>query len=78
MWMFLVCDASSCGLHFFFVVANGISPLSSIELRCANAGDRRLVSPHVTIYAFPMAAISSITNRVTGITLSLGLPVLSR
>jgi succinate dehydrogenase (ubiquinone) cytochrome b560 subunit len=32
----------------------------------------RPVSPHVTIYAFPIAAISSITNRVTGITLSLG------
>jgi succinate dehydrogenase (ubiquinone) cytochrome b560 subunit len=32
----------------------------------------RPVSPHVTIYAFPMAAISSITNRVTGVALSLG------
>lgn len=30
----------------------------------------RPVSPHVTIYAFPMAAISSITNRVTGCALS--------
>lgn len=32
----------------------------------------RPVSPHVTIYAFPVAAISSITNRVTGTALSLG------
>lgn len=32
----------------------------------------RPVSPHVTIYAFPMAAISSITNRVTGCALSVG------
>jgi len=30
----------------------------------------RPVSPHVTIYAFPVAAISSITNRVTGCALS--------
>lgn len=32
----------------------------------------RPVSPHVTIYAFPIAAISSITNRVTGCALSMG------
>ena len=30
------------------------------------------VSPHVMIYAFPITAISSITNRVTGTALSLG------
>ena len=33
----------------------------------------RPVSPHVTIYSFPIAAISSITNRVTGTALSLGV-----
>jgi succinate dehydrogenase (ubiquinone) cytochrome b560 subunit len=32
----------------------------------------RPVSPHVTIYAFPIAALSSITNRVTGCALSMG------
>ena len=32
----------------------------------------RPVSPHVTIFAFPITAISSITNRVTGCALSLG------
>ena len=32
----------------------------------------RPVSPHVTIYSFPVAALSSITNRVTGVTLSFG------
>lgn len=30
------------------------------------------VSPHVLIYAFPIVAISSITNRVTGAALSVG------
>jgi succinate dehydrogenase (ubiquinone) cytochrome b560 subunit len=32
----------------------------------------RPVSPHVTIYAFPVTALSSITNRVTGCALSFG------
>jgi hypothetical protein len=32
----------------------------------------RPVSPHVTIYKFPPAAISSITNRVTGVMLTSG------
>jgi succinate dehydrogenase (ubiquinone) cytochrome b560 subunit len=32
----------------------------------------RPMSPHVTIYTFPVGALSSITNRVTGVALSLG------
>jgi succinate dehydrogenase (ubiquinone) cytochrome b560 subunit len=32
----------------------------------------RPVSPHVTIYAFPAGALTSITNRVTGVALSVG------
>jgi len=32
----------------------------------------RPVSPHLQIYAFPIAALSSITIRVTGMTLSFG------
>ena len=32
----------------------------------------RPVSPHVTIYSFPIAALTSITNRVTGVALSIG------
>lgn len=32
----------------------------------------RPVSPHVEIYAFPVTALSSITNRMTGIALSAG------
>eukprot|EP00592_Proboscia_alata_P008799 CAMPEP_0194364100 /NCGR_PEP_ID=MMETSP0174-20130528/11997_1 /TAXON_ID=216777 /ORGANISM="Proboscia alata, Strain PI-D3" /LENGTH=144 /DNA_ID=CAMNT_0039137937 /DNA_START=134 /DNA_END=568 /DNA_ORIENTATION=- len=36
--------------------------------RMARTG--RPVSPHVTIYAFPIMALSSITNRITGIALS--------
>ena len=32
----------------------------------------RPLSPHVTIYAFPASAISSITNRVTGVSLAVG------
>jgi succinate dehydrogenase (ubiquinone) cytochrome b560 subunit len=32
----------------------------------------RPVSPHVTIYKFPITSISSIMNRVTGVALSVG------
>jgi succinate dehydrogenase (ubiquinone) cytochrome b560 subunit len=32
----------------------------------------RPVSPHVTVYKFPVAALSSIANRVTGVGLSAG------
>jgi succinate dehydrogenase (ubiquinone) cytochrome b560 subunit len=32
----------------------------------------RPVSPHVTIYTFPIGALTSITNRVTGVALSIG------
>jgi len=32
----------------------------------------RPVSPHVTIYSFPITALTSITNRVCGISLSFG------
>jgi len=32
----------------------------------------RFVSPHVTIYKFPITALSSITNRVTGVFLTIG------
>ena len=30
------------------------------------------MSPHVTIYSFPIGALTSITNRVTGVALSFG------
>merc|ERR1719223_1347578 len=33
---------------------------------------QRPVSPHVTIYSFPITALTSITNRVTGVALSIG------
>ena len=36
------------------------------------AAKGRPVSPHVTIYAFPVVAISSITVRVTGVMLTIG------
>lgn len=38
----------------------------------------RPVSPHVTIYKFPVVALSSITNRVTGVALSAGMLILFR
>jgi hypothetical protein len=35
----------------------------------------RPVSPHVTIYKFPVVALSSITNRVTGVILTGGTSI---
>jgi hypothetical protein len=35
----------------------------------------RPVSPHVEIYKFPPAALSSIANRITGVALSAGILV---
>jgi hypothetical protein len=32
----------------------------------------RPVSPHVTIYKWPVAAVSSVLNRATGMTLTVG------
>ena len=60
---------------------NGFSPLNNnIRLLATEASytekqikKGRPVSPHVTIYKFPLAAISSITNRVTGCVLSVGM-----
>ena len=38
----------------------------------AESQTQRPVSPHVTIYSFPVCALSSITTRVTGCALSFG------
>lgn len=43
------------------------SEKESYTARQAKTG--RPVSPHVSIYAFPPAAITSIANRVTGVAL---------
>ena len=40
--------------------------------RMAESQTQRPVSPHVTIYSFPVCALSSITTRVTGCALSFG------
>ena len=54
-----------------------LSKESAAEFRKENYNARmaatgRPVSPHVTIYSFPVGALSSITNRVTGVMLSFG------
>ena len=63
-------------------IVNFRVPSSTIVRRAASNGESyterqeklgRPVSPHVTIYAFPPAALTSITNRVTGVGLSAGM-----
>jgi succinate dehydrogenase (ubiquinone) cytochrome b560 subunit len=55
-----------------------ISSKSAEEYKKQNYTERqdklgRPVSPHVMIYAFPIVALSSITVRITGVVLSLGM-----
>ena len=48
--------------------------LSSVESYTEKQAKKgRPVSPHVSIYKFPIVALSSITNRVTGVLLSIGV-----
>jgi len=49
------------------------TPEPSYSERMAAKYPNRPVSPHVMIYSFPIVALSSITVRVTGVGLSLGL-----
>lgn len=54
-----------------------LSKKSAEEYQKQNYTDRmnrtgRPVSPHVTIYALPVAAVASITTRITGVMLSFG------
>eukprot|EP01036_Dinobryon_divergens_P034114 gene34114-44078_t len=48
-------------------------PYSSETYTELQAKKGRPVSPHVTIYRFPIAALTSITNRVTGVMLTVGI-----
>ena len=50
----------------------GSSPLCCESYTEKQAKLGRPVSPHVTIYKFPITALTSITNRVTGVALSVG------
>lgn len=54
------------------VAARAMATSSGASYSEQQAALGRPVSPHVTIYAFPVTAISSITNRATGVGLSLG------
>ena len=56
---------------------SGVRSFGSTTVCCESYTEKqaklgRPVSPHVTIYKFPVTALSSITNRVTGVTLSVG------
>jgi len=52
------------------IIATG-DPTKSHKEKNALRG--RPMSPHVTIYAFPLAAIASITHRATGVALVTGV-----
>ena len=49
---------------------------SSRMMMSSSSKSDRPISPHVQIYAFPVAALSSITTRITGVALSGGKSML--
>jgi len=53
------------------ITSSGPGPKRSHMERSETAG--RPMSPHVLIYAFPLAAIASITHRATGVALVVGV-----
>ncbi|KNC53716.1 succinate dehydrogenase cytochrome b subunit [Thecamonas trahens ATCC 50062] len=59
----------------------GVRTLTSSSAAAAgeatNRNAKRPISPHVTVYKFPVTAISSIMNRVTGMALVGGLATAS-
>jgi len=56
---------AACAVPQFRNKVTAISP-KELQDRKAEAKIARPLSPHVTIYAFPFAALASITHRVTG------------
>lgn len=60
-----------------FVGSNVKKPTTTVVTKVETYTERQIklgrpMSPHVGIYRFPPVALSSITNRITGITLSIG------
>jgi hypothetical protein len=58
-------------------IKTGVRSFGSSSVCCESYSQRqekqgRPVSPHVTIYKFPVTALTSITNRATGVALSAG------
>jgi len=53
---------------------NNVTALRAMSSNSNNSNKtvERPISPHVTIYKFPLPAITSITNRFTGVALSIG------
>lgn len=49
-----------------------VVPISEEEARRKQKNQKLPISPHVTIYKFPLPAMTSITHRFTGIGLTAG------
>ncbi|KAG8457056.1 hypothetical protein KFE25_004367 [Diacronema lutheri] len=60
------------GLRFAPLGARSLRPLATESYTERMDKTGRPVSPHVTIYKFPAAALSSITTRITGVMLTVG------
>lgn len=54
-------------------LSTSVAPLLRHSSASLSTNVDRPISPHVTIYAFPVPALASITNRATGVALSVGV-----
>ena len=63
--------ASSSGA--FDARQQAVFPVNRTGVNSSGAKVERPVSPHVTIYSQPIPALSSITNRVSGLLLTIGM-----
>jgi len=63
--------ASSAGVYE--ARQQAVFPVNRIGVNSSGAKVERPVSPHVTIYSQPIPAVSSITNRVSGVLLTIGM-----
>jgi succinate dehydrogenase (ubiquinone) cytochrome b560 subunit len=55
-------------IYFYQVIVS--SPYKNLKKKLLNNYMKNNISPHVNIYKFPLTAVSSITNRLTGLYLT--------
>lgn len=61
-------DTLITNIYFYLVIVT--SPYKNLKKKLLNIYMKNNISPHVNIYKFPITAVSSITNRLTGLYLT--------
>ena len=69
----LITTSTSSSAGMYESRQQAVFPVNRTGVNSSGAKVERPVSPHVTIYSQPIPAVSSITNRVSGVLLSVGM-----